>query len=400
MTENLEEWVLEHYGQEVFRPGLDRINRALTDLKKDLYRSKIIIIAGTNGKGETTHRLSHLFKHSSYCSWTSPHIQSITERFSSQNGDIEPSELKAFFLESHKVIEDEKFQLTYYEFLFYAFCRWAIKKSPQYLFLEVGLGGRLDAVNALNAELVLLTSISRDHQEFLGQRYDSILAEKLGVLRPQAGLISYLDLHYLRERVAKKAEELKVSYLDLEEIIKIPAFEFSKRNQFLAHAAFCSLTGTPLNAKQWQASSEWLSSRAEIIRGINEWWLFGSHNVDGVRKLIQFLHSANYNFKDSPFDAVVTSFSKRDEKDIRIMLKMLKESHLGTVLVTAFTHPKACPRGVLEKLAGDEGLTFVENIADHVQGWTHQKVLVLGSYYLLGQLQPLFQSREASTHHR
>jgi folylpolyglutamate synthase/dihydropteroate synthase len=114
--------------------------------------------------------------------------------------------------------------------------------------------------------------------------------------------------------------------------------------------------------------------------------------VDGVRKLIQFLHSANYNSKDSPFDAVVTSFSKRSEKDIRAMLKMLKQANLGKVFVTAFKHPKACPRDVLEKLTGDEGLTFVENISEHVQGWTHQKVLVLGSYYFLGELQPLLRN--------
>lgn len=393
MIENLEGWVFSHYGSEVFTPGLDRINRALVGLKKDLGLAKIIIIAGTNGKGETTHRLSHLFKNSTYCTWTSPHIQFITERFSSQTGDIRSDELEILFLESHEIVQREKFHLTYYEFLFYVFCRWAVKKNPQYLFLEVGLGGRLDAVNALDADLVLLTSISRDHQEFLGNRYDLVLEEKLGVLRGKASLISFLDLAYLRERAVLRARELRVNHLDLEQIIKIPAYEFSRRNQFLAYAAFCHLTGALLNEKNWKPSPESLISRGEIIHGANEWWPFGSHNVDGVRKLIQFLHSANYNSKDYPFNAVVTSFSKRNEKDIRIMLKMLKQAHLGKVFVTAFTHPKACPRDVLEKLTIQEGLTFVENISDLVQGWTHQKILVLGSYYLLGELQPLFRHR-------
>lgn len=393
MIEKLEEWVFTHYGLEVFTPGLERMNVALSDLKKDLERSKIIIIAGTNGKGETTHRLGQLFKSTSFCSWTSPHIQSITERFSSEAGDIPPEELQVLFLESHEIVQRKKFQLTYYEFLFYVFCRWAVKKSPKYLFLEVGLGGKLDAVNTLNAELVLLTSISRDHQEFLGERYDLILEEKLGVLRPNSKLISYLDLNYLKERATLKAHGLHVNHLDLEQKIKIEAYEFSKRNQFLAHAAFCTLTGAPLEARNWSSSSAFLPFRGEIIGEKNEWCLFGSHNVDGVRKLIQFLHSANYNSKNSPFDAVVTSFSKRSEKDIRVMLKMLKQAHLGKVFVTAFKHPKACPQDVLEKLTGDEGLTFVENISDHVQGWTHQKVLVLGSYYLLGELQPLLRNR-------
>ena len=393
MTENLEEWVLSHYGAEVFTPGLERMDLALKDLKKDLYRSKIVIVAGTNGKGETTHRLGKLFQRSRYCTWTSPHIYSIVERFSSDKGNIEASELRDLFLESHEIAQAEKYRLTYYEFLFYVFCRWAARTSPEYLFLEVGLGGRLDAVNTIDANLVLLTSISRDHQEFLGQRYDQILQEKLGVLRPKGSLISFLDLQYLRERTQKKALSLGANHLDLEEVLKIPCYEFSKRNQFLAHAAFCTLTGTPLGEESWQPSGETLRSRGEIVLGENEWWLFGSHNVDGVRKLIQFLHSANYNLKDSPFAAVVTSFSKRNEKDLRIMLKMLKRANLGKVFVTAFNHPKACPRDVLEKLTSDEGLTFVENIADHVQGWTHQKILVLGSYYLLGELQSLQRKR-------
>jgi len=392
MIENIEDWVFSHYGLEVFTPGLKRISHALADLKEALQSSKIVIIAGTNGKGETTHRLSQQFQDATFCTWTSPHIHSISERFSSEVGNIQMAQLGELFLESHHIVQKENYHLTYYEFLFYVFCRWAVKKCPQYLFLEVGLGGRLDAVNALDAELILLTSISRDHQEFLGERYDLILEEKMGVLRPHSTFISYLDLNYLRERAASKAAGLNVNHVELEQMISIPAFDFSKRNQFLAHAAFCHLTGAEFNAEKWQSSSDFLSFRGETVHGINDWRLFGSHNVDGVRKLIQFLHSANYNSKDSPFDAVVTSFSKRSEKDIRVMLKMLKRANLGKVFVTAFKHPKACPQDVLEKLTGDEGLTFVENIAEHVQGWTHQKILVLGSYYFLGELQPLLRN--------
>ncbi|MBA2404000.1 MAG: hypothetical protein H0V66_04445 [Bdellovibrionales bacterium] len=393
MNENLEQWVLKHYGMEVFTPGLERMNHALTNLKTGLARSRIVTIAGTNGKGETTHRLGRLFHSSTFCTWTSPHIHSVTERFSSEEGDISTAELEKLLIESHEIVQQEKFQLTYYEFLFFVFCRWAQKRSPELLFLEVGLGGRMDAVNVLDAELVLLTSISRDHQEFLGNRYDLVLAEKLGVLRTGATLISFLDLNYLRERAVAYANKLNAHHIDLENKIKLSPFEFSKRNQFLAYAASCHLRKTPLLEENWISSPEILSSRGEIIHGLNQWWLFGSHNVDGVRKLIQFLHSANYNSKESPFTAIVTSFSKRNEKDIRIMLKMLKQAHLGKVFVTAFKHPKACPQDVLEKLTADEGLTFVENISDHVQGWTHQKILVLGSYYLLGQLQPLLRTR-------
>lgn len=390
MTESLQNWVFSHYGQESFQPGLDRIGQALKSLKSDLQKSQIVIIAGTNGKGETTHRLGHLLRNSTFCAWTSPHVSSITERFSSEQGDINLSELKNLLEETHQIVLHEKFQLTYYEFLFFAFCRWASQMSPEFLLLEVGLGGRLDAVNALDAQLVLLTSISRDHQEFLGNSYDLILSEKLGVLRSGQTLISFLDLKYLRERAQLLAAQKGVDYLDLETICHIKNYEFSLRNQLLAYAAFCNLTGREFAVGKWNPSSQSLGFRGGIVKGRNEWCLYGSHNPDGMRKLIQFLHSANYNFKDTPFDVVLTSFSKRNEKDLRVMLKMLKRARLGKVVVTCFKHPKACPPKAMEMLAREEGLEFVEDISDHVQGWTHQKILVAGSYYFLGELYPLF----------
>lgn len=388
MINYLEEWVFARYGQEFYTPGLERIGRALRLLKPILQKSKITIIAGTNGKGETTHRLSRLMSESTFCAWTSPHILSMTERFSSQDGDISSDDLEALILESDLIAQNEKLELSYYEFLFFVFCRWAIQKRPQFLFLEVGLGGKFDAVNALDANLVLLTSISRDHQEFLGPRYDLILKEKLGVLRPTTPLIHFLELKYLRERIHHTGPQLDLSLFS-----PLTPSEFSLRNQFLAYAASCHLKNIPFRPGNWRPSEEKLFARGEIVSSANEWQLYGSHNVDGMRKLIQFLQSANYNFEASPFKAVVTSFSKRNEKDLRVMLKMLKSANLGEVLVTSFEHTKAYPKEALRDLCSQEGLKFVEDISDHVQGWTHQKILVVGSYYFLGQLKPLLSSQ-------
>lgn len=393
MSQNLEDWILSQYGQENYTPGLERIDRALESIRSQLQSSRIVIIAGTNGKGETTHRLSRYLKESTFCAWTSPHIESITERFSSEAGDIPLVELTALIRNCHELCKTHRFRLTYYEFLFFVFCHWAIQKKSDYLLLEVGLGGRLDAVNSLSAELVVLTSISRDHQEFLGNRYELILKEKLGVLRPLGKLISFLELDYLRERTSHECRNLKVNHIDLAEIIKLPGFEFSLRNQFLAYAAFCTLKNIPIDAKTWIPSSEKLAFRGEIIKGANDWWLFGSHNVDGMRKLIQFLSSANYTSGEVPFNAVVTSFSKRNEKDLRVMLRILGKSAFGQVWVTSFDHPKAYPKEALKDLCSQEGLQFVENVSDLIHSWTQQKVLVVGSYYFLGQLKPLLRNR-------
>jgi len=386
MRETLEDWLITHYGREFYQPGLERIKLAIAPMIQSLQESKIVIIAGTNGKGETTHRLAHLLKEFSFCSWTSPHISCITERFSSESGNISKIELEQLILDSHHEVQKNKFQLTYYEFLFFIFCKWVFKKKPQYLLLEVGLGGRLDAVNSLDASLVLLCSISRDHQEFLGNRYDKILKEKLGVLRSGADLISFLDLEYLRHRVSEECQLLGARHFDLSHFISLDPYEFSKRNQFLAYAAFCHLFGRKISSLNWIPSSEALSFRGEILKMQNEWWLYGSHNVDGVRKLIQFLKSPNYNLGTLQFDIILTSFSKRNETDVRVMLKMLKSADLGQVVVTAIDHPKGYPREELEKLAIQEGLSFVKEVSTYVHERTNQKILVAGSYYFIGVL--------------
>jgi dihydrofolate synthase/folylpolyglutamate synthase len=357
-----------------------------------LKKSQIITIAGTNGKGETTHRLSRYLHESSHCAWTSPHIERINERFSSEMGEISTEELSDLVFRCHEMVLKENYQLSYYEFLFFVFCQWCAQRRPRFILLEVGLGGRMDAVNALDADLVLLTSISRDHQEILGKRYEQILGEKCGVLRPQGKLISFLDLKYLRERLGRVVAKLECEHLDLESFKLLAPHAFSQRNQLLAYAAFLSLKNLPFDPQSWKPSEEKLENRGEFLSFRNEYSLYGSHNVDGMRKLIQFLHSANYNSREVPFDAVLVSFSKRTSKDVSVMLRMLKRAQLGVVMVTSFSHPKAFDARELEHLAHQEGLDFVHDIRGSLQNFADQKILVVGSYYFLGELKPLLST--------
>lgn len=388
MNSDLLEWLTSNYGREQYKPGLSRVTQALTPLSSALQNIRKVTIAGTNGKGETTLRLGQLLDKRKFCAWTSPHVLRLTERFRSEEGEISEQELRFLIEHCHREVSERNLSLSFYEFLFFVFCTWASRRSPEYLLLEVGLGGKLDAVNALDAELVLLPSISRDHQEFLGHRYDQILAEKLGVLRPGACLISYLDLHYLRERARKQCETVGAKFYDLNDSACIPTFAFSRRNHFLAHAAFNFLE----KRSQKMNSSEKLTSlehRGEVLVQGSEWHLFGSHNVDGMRKLIQFLKAETYNLKRPPFDAIVVAFSQRSTKDLRVMLKMLKESGPGPVSVVLFNHPKAASKELMETLTRQEGLELVEDLDAIFQQLQKRKVLVTGSYYFIGH----FKSR-------
>jgi dihydrofolate synthase/folylpolyglutamate synthase len=386
---DLTAWLLTYYGQEQMNPGLDRIKLILKDIFPELNKLRIVIIAGTNGKGETTLRLSELLKSHRHCTWTSPHIIRLTERFRNEEGEIDQEVLEKLILECHKQVEEHQYKLSYYEFLFFVFCTWAQRQSPEFLLLEVGLGGRLDAVNVFDAEIVLLPSISRDHQEILGRRYDQILKEKLGTLRPRTSFIHFLDRQYLIERARSIADSVGARTISLNDTLNIPDFDFSRRNLALATAAFCQLFGQDFSQKEWNLVPG-LENRGEVVKGSNEWFFYGSHNVDGMRKLIQFLHSETYNFKRSRFDTVIAAFSKRDSSDLKVMMRMLSKSGLGNVVVTTFDHPKAATVAEIEKLSREEGLSFVKDIENYVHGQNkNQRMLVTGSYYFLGYFKSL-----------
>jgi dihydrofolate synthase / folylpolyglutamate synthase len=390
MQNELLHWLLIHYGHENMRPGLDRIREGIIELIPKFKNTKIITVAGTNGKGETTLRLSELLKDHRHFVWTSPHIERLTERFRSETGEIDISELKSIIDECHIKVQEKKLDLSFYEFLFLVFCTWAARSSPKFLLLEVGLGGRLDAVNVFDADVVLIPSISRDHQEILGRRYDQILLEKLGTLRKNSLCIHFLHGHYLTEITERVAKSIGAKVIALKNLSDLPEYEFSLRNRTLAYAAYCHLTNKNFEPSILPLSVNSLEHRGESVFLEKKWLFFGSHNVDGMRKLIQFLHSGTYNFSRPPYDLVIVAFSKRNSGDLRLMMRMLKNSGLGKILITTFDHPKAEKAQIVEGLSQEEGLEFVQNIDVHVQGKNkNQRVLVTGSYYFMGHIKSL-----------
>ncbi|MFA5584919.1 MAG: hypothetical protein WDA09_11970 [Bacteriovoracaceae bacterium] len=385
---DLSNWVFERFGREHYSPGLERMRFALGESIQHLNQVKIITVAGTNGKGETVLRLSRKLQGKRFAAWTSPHVKCLSERFRNQDGLIPSDELFSLLEESYELVQKNKFQLSFYEFLFFVFCRWSRTQELDYLLLEVGLGGEFDAVNVLDADLILLPSISRDHQEFLGNRYDGILKEKLGVLRPQSTLISFIDLAYLNQRIEKKILSIGAEWINLSPYGRELAF--SERNQLLAHVASDWAIGhrdLQKSLESFGPDSSFVENRGEVIERGASFHLFGSHNVDGVRKLIQFLHSGIYTSNKLKFDTTVVSFSSRSIKDLKAMMKMLKGSTvLGRVVVTSFSHPKACEGLLLSELARQEGLEFVEDISPHILSMSSERVLVAGSYYFLSYI--------------
>lgn len=370
---DLDSFIDKFLGVENFNPSFSRLKQVVA--KHELIPCEdvtIITVCGTNGKGETTRTIGHYLERP-YAQFTSPHIQSITERFVFNDEKISETELLECLQEVQVTVKE---QLSFYEFLFVAFLFLVKKKSPDFLLLEVGLGGRLDAVNVLDADIVALTSIGRDHQDFLGKRLDGILKEKLGVLRPKSKLVTNLSLSYLRTQVKKEATKLGV-----ELFLLAAQKDFSASNQAIALKCL-ELLGISPSSKKYD-----FHGIQKITGKKGNYSCFGGHNPDGVRKLVHHLQDQNY----TNFSKLLLGFSKRSEKDLEVMVQILKRAFPHSVLsIVYFDHPKAISKNQSESLAYKFSLEMFNSLEDfyyqHSDIDENTQILVCGSYYFMGEL--------------
>ncbi len=176
------DWQLSLHSQAI-ELGLERVSAVARRLGIDKIATTVITVAGTNGKGSTVASYETWLHAAGYsvASYTSPHLLSYNERIKFDLQLVVDHDLCTAFEAIDQARDDNV--LTYFEFGTLA-AIWLIQqRQPDFAILEVGLGGRLDAVNIIDADLVHLTSIGIDHQNWLGNSREKIGFEKAGVLR-------------------------------------------------------------------------------------------------------------------------------------------------------------------------------------------------------------------------
>ncbi len=163
--------------------GLERVARVYQRLGAPVLAKKVITVAGTNGKGSTVAAYEHWLSRRGFrvASYTSPHLQRYNERIRLGQCEVDDASLVAVFDEIERKRGDD--QLTYFEFGTLAAFLLIARYQPDFAILEVGLGGRLDAVNIVDADLAHITMIGLDHQDWLGATRELIALEKAGILR-------------------------------------------------------------------------------------------------------------------------------------------------------------------------------------------------------------------------
>lgn len=375
-----DQWLNQKYSGEYFSGNFDHLKTIIKDLGLKPDSNRVITVGGTNGKGQTVRVLAELFKSAGRSCFllTSPHIKKVNERFQLNRVDVSDDLLMSAFIYISEATKE--INISYFEFLYLVYLKLVQELDPEIILQEVGLGGRLDATNAIEAGITAICSISRDHQEILGNKYREILFEKLGITRKGCRLFTSLELTYLRQITKDWCQKLDICWWDsFEHGNSLKTLNFSDRNIKLAQKIYESSQGTKAPIIEFALAPA--SRRTFDLDGAS-WSLYPTHNVDGLRKLIQFLGEEQYNIGN----LVLFAPSKRNIHDLQTMVKiLLKRFKSEQLRLVHFKHYKALEHTNLEKLSSIFGIKIVEDIKKFTLPKNSDTVLVIGSNYFLGE---------------
>ena len=212
----LNEWLqyLENRPQQTIQLGLDRIQAVAERLHLLPFNAPVITVAGTNGKGSTVAGLEAIYTAAGYRvgAYTSPHLLYFNERIRFNQQPISDR----LICDAFTLIESvrKSIHLTYFEMATLAALLHFKSMQAQVIILEVGLGGRLDATNIVDADVAVITTIDFDHEDYLGHTLEAIGFEKAGILKKSNQTLVYADDN-MPASILQRASELQIKTICL-----------------------------------------------------------------------------------------------------------------------------------------------------------------------------------------
>lgn len=388
--------------------------------------SKIIHVAGTNGKGSVCAYLQSIFFEAklSTAMFTSPHLVDMRERFQVDKEMVPEEEFLELFFQLRKSIisfqdkvegEQKMYHPTFFEFMFFIGMMWFEEKKVEVIILETGLGGRLDATNSVvNKAVSVITQIGLDHMEYLGHTIEEIAYEKAGIIKENTPLL-FIEQEEAIERVlVGQANRLGTSYRKVskikEELIiyKEKSIDFSENSRYYKYIDVILSTTARYqvdNANLAIAVVEELFkgekiTKEEIKSGLQKmvWggrmeeilphvFLDGAHNENGMEAFLKTVEN------DGCVGNRYLFFSAVADKEYGLMADKLLQSHLFTTVGTApIKNARALKEEQLKELFKNQ--KHVEIFADVETGFAqyvkakqeNDRVYIVGSLYLVGEI--------------
>lgn len=389
------------YSTQLFgiKLGLDNVRRLLDELDLPAAGQKFIHVAGTNGKGSTCAFIHSILQAAGINAglFTSPHLVHFGERIRDAQRMITPDEIAASIVRLRERVAGWNPHPTFFELTFVLALEWFARRGNPWVVLETGLGGRLDATNAITPAVSVITPIGWDHMEMLGDTLAKIAAEKAGIIKPGVPVITLRQDAEALDVIARTAEERKAPLT----IIETPWAED---------------TGLPGAHQRWNAAMAVAALRAAgfdldqraITRGLRDvWWparfqriganlvIDGAHNPAAAHVLAQTW------CEQFPGQKAQLIFGAVAGKDVAAVLRALSPV-VSSVHFTHIDSPRALPAEKLRETWGGLGLeprpaATHAGIADALGAVNRDlPVLIAGSLYLAGEALALIEEKPGS----
>ena len=401
---------------------LDRMSQALALFNHPENQFPSLHIAGTNGKGSTAALLHNILQQAGYRTalYTSPHLESFTERIRVGQQEIAQAEVVSLADEIWQRTAEANVPLTFFEFITVMAFIYFARNRVDVAVIEVGLGGRLDATNVVTPLVSVITTISKDHEAYLGPDELSIAREKGGIIKPRipvvCGKMSEPVVKLLRE-IAQAVEspayfletafsfllknERLFDYIGIKQNLSHLAVALRGRHQ-LANASLAlaalelasehfpvpeDTLRRGLETVRWPGRLEVMSERPLVI-------LDGAHNPEGVCALADELLELRQGRK------IRLLFATMADKEWQLMLgilaKLADEMIFTRVAMERSADPellaKNIPIPVPNRVIPDSQ-TALAALLDSAQ--PDDIIVVAGSLYLLGEVRPLLATASA-----
>jgi dihydrofolate synthase/folylpolyglutamate synthase len=396
---------LEALSPLAMRFGLQRVARGLEALGHPERLAPILHVAGTNGKGSTCAMAAAALGAAGLRTglYTSPHLERFNERIAVDGEAIGDRDLAEAVAEVraacpwHDGGEPED-RLSYFEFATLAGLVHFARAGVGVTVLEVGLGGRLDATNAVTPAVTAVAAIGLDHTQWLGETVEAVAREKAAIFKPGVPAVVHAVqppgvLEVLRAAALQAGAPFEVAPAGWEGPVAL-AGAHQRGNAGLAAAALRALGRAGLAVGEAEiargiATARW-PGRLELVDGV---LLDGAHNPDGARALAAALAGRR------PDGGVELIFGTLGDKDHRGMLAALAGSVRRLHLVAPAT-PRARSAEDLRSVAEALGLAAerYDRLADALRGARAAArdgalVVVAGSLYLVGEARALLRRR-------
>ena len=395
-------WLFEQFpsyqkiGSKAYKPTLENIEKILNAIGNPQHGLKFVHVAGSNGKGSVCSIISSSLSEAGHKVglFTSPHIKDFTERIRVNGNPIDKEEVIAFV----KTIQEKQldFSPSFFEITFAMALQHFLNENCDVCVIETGLGGRLDATNIITPIVSVITSISLEHTEILGDTIDAIAREKAGIIKPEIPVVIGKLLEEAKtviEEVAdyKNSEVIEAYSKSLPSVLTdFLLAEYQLENLFIAEKTLEYLNSIGLknvekdleNGLRNIGYNTGYKGRLQIVGEDPLIILDASHNPAGIHTTIEALQKVN----EGQLHIII---GMSNDKDIESIIKVLPEKAI--YYVTEFANQRSAKQAKLAELFGQSSLESIDYFNEPEIAFEMAKniasekdtILVIGSFFLL-----------------